>query len=62
VSILEHFCGQFGEVFIIFFGYFGKKFFSPKQWVNSISEGTSHSVPFGQLRVDFRQLVDSGCG
>jgi hypothetical protein len=52
--------GQFGEVFYIrFVGCFGQQVYSPKQWVNLRSEGTSLSFPVAQLRVDFGQLVYS---
>ena len=54
--------GSFVRFYIRFVGYFGQQVFSPKQWVNFRSKGTSHSVPIGQLRADFGQLVDSVCG
>jgi hypothetical protein len=55
VGILEKF-------YIILVSCFGQQVFSPKQWVNFRSEGTSHSFPFGQLRAYFGQLVYSVCG
>jgi hypothetical protein len=54
--------GSLARFYIRFVGYFGQQVFSPKQWVNFRSKGTSHLVPVGQLRADFGQLVDSGCG
>jgi hypothetical protein len=54
--------GSLVRFYIRFVGCFGQQVFSPKQWVNFRSEGTSHSVPVGQLRADFGQLVDSVCG
>ena len=54
--------GSFVRFCIRFVGCFGQQVFSPKQWVNFRSEGTSHLVPVGQLEADFGQIVDSGCG
>jgi hypothetical protein len=54
--------GSFVRFYIRFVGCFGQQVFNPKQWVKFRSEGTSHSVPVGQLREDFGQLVDSVCG
>jgi hypothetical protein len=54
--------GILTRFYIKFVGCFGQQVFSSKQWVNFRSEGTSHSMPVGQLRADFGQLVDSDCG
>ena len=54
--------GQFGEVFYIrFVGYFGQQVYSPKQWVNFKSEGTS-PLSVAHLKEFFGQLVYSVCG
>jgi hypothetical protein len=54
--------GSLARFYIKFVGCFGQQVFSPKQWVNFRYEGTSHSVPVGQLRADFGQPVYSVCG
>jgi hypothetical protein len=54
--------GSLARFYIRFVGCFGQQVFSPKQWVNFRSEGTTHSVLVGLLRADFRQLVYSVCG
>ena len=54
--------GSLVRFYIIFVGFFRKKVFIPKQWVKFRYEGTSHSMPIGQLKADFGQLVDSVCG
>jgi hypothetical protein len=54
--------GSFVRFYIRFVGCFGQQVFSPKQWVNFKSEGTSHSVSIEQLRADFGQLIDNVCG
>ena len=55
--ILEHFLSSLEKFYIRFVGCFGQKVYSPKQWVNFRSEGTSLSFPVSQLRADFGQLV-----
>jgi hypothetical protein len=54
--------GSFVRCYIRLVGCFGQQVFSPKQWVNFRSEGTSHWLPVAQLRADFEQRVDSVCG